>query len=104
MFWNLARNALEAMPDGGTLTITGENHTGTLVLTFRDTGVGMSEDVRKHAFEPFVTSTPGGTGLGLAVVYNVVEQHNGTIEIDSTPGAGTTLTIEMPRLRPGETA
>ncbi|RLE27037.1 MAG: hypothetical protein DRJ65_04040 [Acidobacteria bacterium] len=104
MFWNLARNALEAMPDGGALTITGENHPENLVLTFSDTGVGMSEEVRKHAFEPFVSSTPGGTGLGLAVVYNVVEQHNGTIEIDSTPGAGTTLTIEMHRLRPGGTA
>ncbi len=104
MFWNLARNALEAMPDGGTLTITGEDLPGVLVLTFSDTGIGMSEDVRKHAFEPFVTSTPGGTGLGLAVVYNVVEQHNGTIEIDSTPGVGTTLKIAMPCLRPGGTA
>lgn len=104
MVWNLARNALEAMPDGGALTITGENRSGIVVLAFSDTGVGMSEDVRKHAFEPFVTSTPGGTGLGLAVVYNVVEQHNGTIEIDSTPGAGTTVRIEMPGARHGGTA
>ncbi len=98
MFWNLSRNALEAMPEEGTLKITAQRHQGTVVLAFSDTGIGMSEDVRKHAFEPFVTSTPGGTGLGLAVVYSVVEQHNGTIEIDSMPGAGTTVRIEMPCL------
>ncbi|MCK5379208.1 MAG: PAS domain-containing protein [Acidobacteria bacterium] len=104
MVWNLARNALEAMPEGGTLKISANKRPGTVLLAFSDTGIGMSEDIRKHAFEPFVTSTPGGTGLGLAVVYNVVEQHNGTIEIDSTPGTGTTIRIEMPCLRPGETA
>lgn len=103
MFWNLARNALEAMPDGGTLTVSAVNRQGTVSLSFSDNGLGMSEDVRKHAFEPFVTSTPRGTGLGLAVVYNVVEQHNGTIEIDSTPGSGTTVKIDMPCIWPGGT-
>lgn len=104
MFWNLSRNALEAMPEEGTLTISAKRRPGTLVLTFTDTGIGMSDDVRERAFEPFVSSTPGGTGLGLAVVYNVVEQHDGTIEIDSTPGTGTTVRVELPCLRLGETA
>jgi two-component system sensor histidine kinase PilS (NtrC family) len=104
MFWNLSRNALEAMPDGGDLVVTAANRQGVVVLTFSDTGIGMSEDVRNHAFEPFVTSTPGGTGLGLAVVYNVVEQHDGRIEIDSMPGAGTTVTIELPCLEDGGAA
>ncbi len=104
MFWNLSRNALEAMPEEGTLTIRAKRRPGTMVLTFTDTGIGMSDDVRERAFEPFVSSTPGGTGLGLAVVYNVVEQHDGTIEIDSTPGTGTTVRVELPCLRLGETA
>lgn len=98
LFWNLSRNAMEAMPEKGTLTISARRTPGTVELLFSDTGVGMSEEVRKRAFEPFVTSTPGGTGLGLAVVYNVVEQHSGTIEIDSTPGTGTTIKIEIPSL------
>lgn len=98
MFWNLSRNALEAMPEEGTLTISAKRRPGTVELFFSDTGIGMSEEVRKKAFEPFVTSTPGGTGLGLAVVYSVVEQHNGTIEIDSRPGTGTNVRIEMPCL------
>jgi len=104
MFWNLSRNALEAMPEEGTLTISAKKRPGTMILTFTDTGIGMSDDVRERAFEPFVSSTPGGTGLGLAVVYNVVEQHDGTIEIDSTPGTGTTVRVELPCLRLGETA
>jgi two-component system sensor histidine kinase PilS (NtrC family) len=96
VFWNLSRNALQAMPDGGELEISGDRRDGTIVLRWRDTGVGMTDEVRRQAFEPFVTTHPGGTGLGLAVVYAAVAEHGGTIAIDSLPGRGTMVTVELP--------
>ena len=96
IFWNLSRNALQAMPDGGELEISAERSNGHVVLRWRDTGVGMTEEVRRQAFEPFVTTRPGGTGLGLAVVYAAVAEHGGTIAISSAPGAGTVVTVELP--------
>ncbi len=96
IFWNLSRNALQAMPDGGELTIAGERRDGSVVLRWRDSGTGMTEDVRRQAFEPFVTTRPGGTGLGLAVVYAAVAEHGGTVAIDSAPGRGTMVTVELP--------
>ncbi len=101
IFWNLSRNALQAMPDGGELEISGERRNGQVVLRWRDTGVGMTEEVRRQAFEPFVTTQPGGSGLGLAVVYAAVADHGGTIAIDSVPGSGTTVTVELPGARAG---
>jgi len=99
IFWNLSRNALQAMPDGGDLEISGELVDGSVVLRWRDSGVGMTENVRRQAFEPFVTTRPGGTGLGLAVVYAAVAEHAGTIAIDSAPGRGTVVTVELPANR-----
>jgi len=96
IFWNLSRNALQAMPDGGDLDISAERKNGRVVLRWRDSGVGMTEEVRRQAFEPFVTTRPGGTGLGLAVVYAAVAEHAGTIAIDSAPGRGTVVTVELP--------
>ena len=98
LFWNLSRNAIQAMPDGGRLTVSVERRKSTAILVWRDTGVGMSEDVRQRAFEPFMTTNPYGTGLGLAVVYTAVEDHGGSIDIDSAPGRGTTITVELPLL------
>jgi len=99
IFWNLSRNALQAMPDGGDLEISAEQMNGRVVLRWRDSGVGMTEEVRRQAFEPFVTTRPGGTGLGLAVVYAAVAEHAGTIAIDSEPGRGTVVTVELPLQR-----
>ncbi len=96
IFWNLSRNALQAMPDGGELTVSAERRDGHIVMRWRDAGIGMTEDVRRQAFEPFVTTRPGGTGLGLAVVYAAVAEHGGTIAIDSAPGRGTVVTVELP--------
>ena len=104
VFWNLSRNALQAMPDGGELEISGDRRDGTVVLRWRDTGVGMTDEVRRQAFEPFVTTHPGGTGLGLAVVYAAVAEHGGTIAIDSLPGRGTMVTVELPVSRSLEAA
>jgi signal transduction histidine kinase len=96
IFWNLSRNALQAMPEGGELEISAVRKTGRVVLRWQDNGVGMTEEIRRQAFEPFVTTRPGGTGLGLAVVYAAVAEHNGTVSIDSAPGSGTSVTVELP--------
>lgn len=96
IFWNLSRNAVQAMPQGGTLRISAERRDGAAVISWRDNGVGMTEEVRHRAFEPFVTTQSEGTGLGLAVVYSAVQEHGGSVDIVSAPGRGTTITIELP--------
>src|SRR5215471_5284370 len=95
--WNIARNALTAMPKGGTLGVSlqdaGDNR---LRITFADDGRGMTPEQVEHLFEPF-TSTTGGTGLGLSIVYQIIRDHNGTINVRSRVSHGTTITIELPK-------
>ncbi len=95
---NLVLNAIDAMPEGGTLRISTrlEDHRH-VVVTVGDTGVGMTEEVRKRIFDPFFT-TKGehGTGLGLSVSYSIVKRHGGEMRVDSRPGGGTTFTIVLP--------
>ena len=96
VFWNLARNALQAMSNGGTLRAeVGKNSNGRLRITFSDTGRGMSPEQVEHLFEPF-SSTTGGTGLGLSIVYQIIRDHGGTINVRSREGQGTTIAIELP--------
>ena len=99
VFWNLARNALQAMPSGGTLRARLQTNTNNrLRIAFSDTGRGMSAEQVEHLFEPF-SSTTGGTGLGLSIVYQIIRDHGGTINVRSREGEGTTITIDLPRDR-----
>ncbi len=93
---NLIFNAVEAMPEGGVITIrTSASDEGALLIV-SDTGTGMEEDVKRQMFVPFFTTKPGGTGLGLSMVYGVIQRHGGAIDIDSHFGGGTTVTIWLP--------
>ena len=97
---NLATNARQAMPGGGRLRLgIRALDAERCELEVVDTGEGMSAETRARVFEPFFTTRPGGTGLGLAVVFGVVQDHHGTVELDSEPGRGTTVRIQLP-LRP----
>lgn len=96
LFWNLARNALRAMPDGGTLRVIGRRHGADYLLDFTDSGRGMTEEERRRIFHPFHAGFSEGTGIGMSIVYRIVEEHGGRLEVDSTPGEGTTISLRLP--------
>jgi K+-sensing histidine kinase KdpD len=97
VFYNIASNARDAMPQGGTLTVTTIEENGYVRIDFTDTGTGMPEEVKKRIFEPFMTyGKKHGTGLGMSIVKKVIDDHNGKIEINSVMGKGTTITIYLP--------
>jgi two-component system sensor histidine kinase PilS (NtrC family) len=105
VFWNLAKNALRAMPGGGTLTAAARPEAeGGAVVLFTDTGVGMSEADVAANFQPFHGSFRGGTGLGLAIVYRIVQEHGGRIQVRSRHGSGTEIAIHLPRRAPAQAA
>lgn len=96
VFWNLARNGLEAMPGGGTLRIRLSVQGDTLVFSCRDQGRGIGREEQRRLFEPFQSGTPMGTGLGLAIVYRIVREHRGDIAVRSTPALGTEVEVRLP--------
>jgi len=95
--YNVAKNAIRAMTAGGNLTVFGREEDGWYSIRFVDTGRGMSEEQLARLFTPFATAFDGGTGLGMAIVRRIVEDHGGVIDAESKPGEGTTVTILLPR-------
>ena len=93
---NLIRNSLDAMPEGGELTVGTWGEGGQVRLRVTDTGKGMSEEQLKKVFAPFFTTKPGGTGLGLAMVQQIAAEHGGHLECESTQGKGSAFTIFLP--------
>ena len=94
---NMIFNAVDAMPEGGTLTLSAKEQGGEVVISVGDTGTGMSEEVRQRIFDPFFTTKgKAGLGLGLAVSYGIIRRHEGRVEVSSESGRGTTFRIALP--------
>lgn len=103
LFFNLILNALDAMPDGGRLTISMKPAGRYIEIIFKDTGTGIEESVLDRIFDPFYTTkTPGkGTGLGLSICYGIIKDHNGSINVKSRKGEGTAFVIRLPKEQNG---
>jgi signal transduction histidine kinase len=95
-FLNLALNAIQAMPQGGVLTVESGLRNDAIEVKISDTGDGITEERRKKLFNPFFTTKKNGTGLGLAITYRIIENHRGRIDVASEPGKGSTFTVRIP--------
>jgi signal transduction histidine kinase/CRP-like cAMP-binding protein len=101
VFLNIARNAIDAMNEGGTLTIRTERADNRLQIMFRDTGVGIPQEIRQKIYDPFFSfGKKHGTGLGMSIVKKLIEEHNGVIDFESHEGKGTTFYIYLPLQAP----
>jgi two-component system, NtrC family, sensor histidine kinase PilS len=98
VFWNFCENAVRAMREGGTLTVSLERMGDEWQINFADTGPGMTPQQTEKIFEPFQSAFPGGTGLGLAIVYEIVQAHDGKVWARSRPGQGTTFVLRVRRM------
>ena len=94
---NLLKNSISATTEGGEISLTAAEDDQTVKITVADSGCGMNEQERERMFDPFFTTKNTGTGLGLTVSHRIIEQHKGLFEIRSTPGAGTTITLILPK-------
>jgi len=102
VFMNIMLNAAQAMPRGGTMAIEVSETDEDVVISFADTGTGMTRDVAESAFTPFFTTKPTGSGVGLSVSKRIIEAHGGAIEVETEAGEGSTFTIHMPKRRKPE--
>ena len=93
---NLLLNALQAMPNGGKVTVRIHVSGGNLLTSIADEGIGIPPEVRANLFQPFFTTKQGGTGLGLSISQRIIEGHNGRLRLFSQPGAGTTVVVRLP--------
>jgi two-component system sensor histidine kinase PilS (NtrC family) len=100
VFWNICDNSLKAMPNGGTLTAQAEEMGKRVRVVLADTGTGFSARQLEKAFEPFQSSFNAGTGLGLAMVYQIIRGHQGTVQLHSQPGSGAQFVIDLPNEPP----
>ena len=96
VFMNLALNAMDAMENGGTLSIATRHENGDVIAIVQDTGVGILPDIIDTIFEPFVSTKNSGNGLGLFISYGIVQKHNGTIHVANSPQAGACFTLTFP--------
>ena len=94
--WNLLRNAAEAMPEGGTLGVRLFRDAGGVGFEITDQGQGISAEDMERVFDPFFTTKDSGTGLGLATVHRIVEDHQGRVQVDSAVGKGTRVRVWLP--------
>jgi two-component system sensor histidine kinase PilS (NtrC family) len=94
--WNLGLNAVQAMPDGGELRVTARTVDESLVVRIEDSGHGIGGSDVAHVFEPFFSTKPGGSGLGLALVHRILKDHGGEVDVESTAGGGSTFTLRIP--------
>jgi two-component system sensor histidine kinase PilS (NtrC family) len=113
LLWNLLLNAAQAMPEGGTIALgaraagqpqdpparrrNDREEGGWVEIAVRDAGVGIPAEALDRIFDPFFTTKPGGTGLGLATVHRIIEEHGGSIRVHSADGKGTTFQLRLPR-------
>jgi two-component system sensor histidine kinase FlrB len=97
LFLNLLLNAAQSLDDGGTVRVAVEDGDGVVRVAVRDAGRGMSPEVRARLFEPFYTTRADGTGLGLPLARRIARAHGGEIDVESAPGAGTTVVVRLPR-------
>jgi signal transduction histidine kinase len=96
VFLNLIQNAADAMPQGGTVIVAGQRTATQVQIGVQDSGSGIPPDLLEEIFEPLYTTKPGGTGLGLYIVKEIVGAHDGYIMVESVEGKGTTFSITLP--------
>ena len=99
VFINIINNAIDAMPEGGTLSFSTREEKGNVIVNISDTGLGMDEETQSKIFDPFFTTKDHGTGLGMSIVSGIIKRHGGKIEVQSQMGRGSTFILSFPSMK-----